>query len=413
MPDLLWARKRPLLEKRQVAWQSMKTLMDACEAEGRSVNTDEKAQFDQWESEIDSAEADLEVIMRAEKVSSRMGQPFGLDPELLPGGDAPPPEDKAEIERRAMFVDYIKGRPVERRAYQADSDIEGGNFLAPQVVAARLIQGVKDQTFMRVISDVQPLLVAESLGVVTLDTDLGDADWTQELTQTTDDTALRVGKRELKPNPLTKEIRLSRTLVRRAPDAETLFLDRLAYRFGITNEKGFLTGTGAGQPLGVFTASADGIPTSRDVSTDNTTTAITADGLINCQMSTKVQYWNAGSWLFHRDAIKMIRKLKDSAAQYVWNPGGIGSGALAKGMPGTILDRPYYISEYAPNTFTTGLYVGLYGDFQYYWVVDALSLEVQRLEELYARTNQFGYIGRMETDAMPVLAEAFARVKLA
>ena len=37
---------------------------------------------------------------------------------------------------------------------------------------------------------------------------------------------------------------------------------------------------------------------------------------------------------------------------------------------------------------------------------------IQRLNELYARTNQVGFIGRLETDGMPVLGEAFARVKL-
>jgi len=40
-------------------------------------------------------------------------------------------------------------------------------------------------------------------------------------------------------------------------------------------------------------------------------------------------------------------------------------------------------------------------------------MEVQRLTELYARTNQIGFIGRLKTDGMPVTEEAFARVKLA
>ena len=71
------------------------------------------------------------------------------------------------------------------------------------------------------------------------------------------------------------------------------------------------------------------------------------------------------------------------------------------------------MSEYAPNTFTTGLYVGIIGDFSRYWIVDSLQLQFQRLVELYAATNQVGCIGRAETDAVPVLAEAFARVKLA
>jgi hypothetical protein len=40
-------------------------------------------------------------------------------------------------------------------------------------------------------------------------------------------------------------------------------------------------------------------------------------------------------------------------------------------------------------------------------------MEMQRLEELFAATNQVGLVGRMESDGMPVLSEAFVRVKLA
>jgi HK97 family phage major capsid protein len=168
-----------------------------------------------------------------------------------------------------------------------------------------------------------------------------------------------------------------------------------------------MTGTGANQALGVFTASNDGIPTSRDVSTGNTTTSIQTDGLIEAKYSLRPGYMAKASWIFHRDAVKQIRKLKDGDGQYIWQQG------LTGGQPDRILDSPFKMSEYAPNTFTTGLYVGIIGDFKYFWVVDALSFEIQRLVELYARTNQDGFIGRFETDGMPVLGEAFARVKLA
>ena len=46
-------------------------------------------------------------------------------------------------------------------------------------------------------------------------------------------------------------------------------------------------------------------------------------------------------------------------------------------------------------------------------VADALSMQIQRLNELYVETNQVGFIGRPETDGAPVLEEAFVRVKLA
>jgi HK97 family phage major capsid protein len=53
------------------------------------------------------------------------------------------------------------------------------------------------------------------------------------------------------------------------------------------------------------------------------------------------------------------------------------------------------------------------GDFSNYWIVESLSFEIQRLNELYAATNQVGYITRAELDGMPVLEEAFVRIKLA
>ena len=70
------------------------------------------------------------------------------------------------------------------------------------------------------------------------------------------------------------------------------------------------------------------------------------------------------------------------------------------------------MSEFTPNTFTSGLSVGMLGDFSQSWIADALSMRMQRLIELYAATNQVGFIGRLEVDGMPVLSEAFVRVKL-
>ena len=82
------------------------------------------------------------------------------------------------------------------------------------------------------------------------------------------------------------------------------------------------------------------------------------------------------------------------------------------GEPDRLLGLPYFESEFVPNTFTTGLYVGILGDFSYYWIADDIQMQVQRLVELYAETNQVGLILRAATDAMPVLEEAFVRVKL-
>jgi len=103
----------------------------------------------------------------------------------------------------------------------------------------------------------------------------------------------------------------------------------------------------------------------------------------------------------------MIRRLKDGNSQYLWKAG------ISTDRPDTILDFPVHESEYCPNTFSSALYVGILGDFSFYWIADALDMTVKVLNELYAETGQIGYIGRAETDAMPVHETAFVRVKLA
>ena len=55
----------------------------------------------------------------------------------------------------------------------------------------------------------------------------------------------------------------------------------------------------------------------------------------------------------------------------------------------------------------------MHAKLQHHWIVDALSVTRQLLDELDAATNQVGFSGRMESDGAPVLEEAFARIKLA
>ena len=217
------------------------------------------------------------------------------------------------------------------------------------------------------------------------------------------------GKRELTPHPAARLLKVSNKLIRAAfLDAEKIVSDRLVYKHSIVQENGFLNGSGSNQPMGVFTAATAGfgISTSRDVSTGNTATAFTADGLIEALYSLKAQYRRKATWIFHRDGVKKIRKMKDGEGNYIWQMG------LTANKPDTILNCPYCESEYCPNTFTTGKYVGIIGDFKHYWIADALNIQIQRLVELFAANNQVGFIGRIECDGMPTVEEAFSRVTL-
>lgn len=393
---------RELKAKRTKLGADAKAIMEGATSAARSMTGEENTAFDALMDERDKTDG---MIERAEKL---------LDDERdtvddLPDDKRGKGEDSAET--KAFRAYLVNGRAAlseqQARALNMGSDPEGGYLMAPQQFVQQLLQNVDDMVAIRKLATVQQITTAESLGVPTLDTDLNDAEWTSELGTGSQDDSLRIGKRELRPNPMAKRVKVSRTLLRRAAiNPENIVRQRLEYKFGVTQEKAFMTGDGNKKPLGLFTASNDGIPTSRDVATGSAT-GITADGLIDAKYTLKSQYWAKARWLFHRDAIRIVRKLKDDNGQYVWQPG------LAADRPDVILEAPYEVNEFVPNTFTNGNYVGMFGDFSFYWIVDALSMDIQRLIELYAETNQVGFIGRLEADGMPVMAEPFVRLKAA
>jgi HK97 family phage major capsid protein len=217
------------------------------------------------------------------------------------------------------------------------------------------------------------------------------------------------GKRELRPHRIArKTVKFSKDLLENSRiDVEGVVTERVALALSRAFDNWYMTGNGANQPLGLFTASNDGIGTARDVNT-GLATGITADGLITIQDTLNDVYDANARWLFHKDAITLVRKLKDGNQQYLWQPG------LSAGAPSVILGKPYITATNVPNTYTNGLYAGMYGDFSYHWIANAASLSVQRLVELYALTGQIGLLfDGMGIDAMPVLSEAFVRIKCA
>lgn len=318
-------------------------------------------------------------------------------------------EARAALAYSRNHEGYLRGDMTlgELRALSADVAVSGGYLVAPMQMTMDLIQGVDDLVFIRRFATKHLVVNADGIGMPSLDADPADSDWTAEIATGSEDSTMAFGRRELKPYPLAKRIKVSNKLIRTAAkNAETLVRERLTYKFGVAEEKAFLLGHGANQPLGVFTASNDGIPTSRDVVTGSATN-FTFPGLYDAKYSMKGNYWNKPStaWGFHRDALKLISKLLDGQNRPLWEP------QVQIGQPDRLLGLPLYMSEFFPNTFTTGLYVGMLADWSYYHIADSLNLSIQRLSELYAETNQVGFIGRQELDGMPVLAEAFVRLK--
>ncbi len=395
---------REMLEKRAALVKSARELVDRADEEKRDLSAEEQETYDKHFAEIGKMDERIkkeEALREAERAIDTVEV---TDVKKTDGVRVAP---NATEEYRAAFREYLLNGKYDARALQMDLDESGGFTVVPEQFVKELLKAVDNQVFIRQYAKKFNVPNAAALGVPSLDADPADATWTAEIAIGSEDSTMDFGKRELKPYPLAQYIKVSRKLLRASAfNIEALINERLAYKFGVVEENAFLNGSGAGQPLGVFTASDDGVGTARDVSTGNAATSIGFDGLIGAKYHLKEQYHRNARWIFHRDAVAQISKLKDGEGQYIWRPSVIG------GEPDRLLNFPVHMSEYAPNTFTTTLYVGILGDFSYYWIADALNMEIQRLNELYAATNQIGFIGRKETDGMPVMAEAFARVKL-
>jgi HK97 family phage major capsid protein len=394
---------RELLAKRANLVSQARELHSLAERENRDFNQEEANQYNAIWGDIEALD---KRIQRSESLAGIESEARSDDPERPESGQRSTPQNDAQVRAFDAFLRTGAITP-EFRALQADSDVSGGFMTTPQQFVTRLIKAIDDLVYMRQWGTMNTVANAQSLGMPYLAADPSDADWTSELGTGNEDTSMSFGKRELSPKPLAKRIKVSNKLLRLNPDVEGLTIERLAYKFAISLEKAGLTGSGANQPLGVFTASDNGIPTSRDVATGNTTTALTFDGIKEAKYSLKAGYWREANWLFHRTAIKNLAKLKDGEGRYVWQ------NSVQAGQPDLLEGLPVGVSEYVPSTFTAGLYVGILGAFRYYHWADALDFSVQRLNELYAATNQTGFIGRLESDGMPVLAEAFVRVTLA
>lgn len=414
MPEAL----KDLLDKRMNRVEQARAILS--EAGDGELAADKRKQYDEIDKEIDTLTASIEGLKgdarRKEKLKSleerlaaegveRRTEPTQLniindDRKLKPFAT-----DAYNSDFRKFLRTGIVSQQMESLSLQSDADTAGGYLVSAEQFVMEMIKELDDEVIIRKLARRFVVPKAKSLGAPKRTSKASTFGWSSELQVSAADTSLKFGKRNLHPHHLTGEIDISRDLLNSAlTGPEEIVREEMARDAGEVQEEAFMAGTGVDQPLGIFTASAEGISTARDSATGSATD-LTADGLIDAFYKLKKAYRRRAEWLMHREGIKRARKLKGSDNNYLWQPG------LQAGEPDLLLGRPLNDSEFCPSTFTTGLYVGMFADFSYYWIVDALDMEIQRLEELLARSNQIGFIGRLKCDGAPILEEAFVRLK--
>lgn len=409
-------------EQRDALAKEAKGFLDLAEREKRSLTAEQEERIDKILTDCDRLEGEIRIeedeAATTEKRSrvdalvaglSRPSAPLPPDPVRPPSEDRQSqPNVMRDLLRRSGGWEHR----FEVRQVQGDQLSKGGYLLQPDQFIAELIQDVYNEVFLRRISRVIPVARACNIGAPSLKTRLAAPTWVGELTTGDADSTLEFGRRNLHPHPLALKIYVSKTLLAaNALNPETIVRDEIAYALGITQEDAYLNGNGQNKPLGVFTASTDGISTTRDVETASSGVMV-ADDIIELVGSLKEQYVRSATFVLHRGMKTRARKFKAGDGHYLWSPGVLAGGSLTQGMPESLEGRPIITSEYAPNTYTAGNYAMILGDFGKYWIVDALDMQIERLIELRAEYNQVEFILRYEGDAAPVREEAFSRLKL-
>jgi HK97 family phage major capsid protein len=294
----------------------------------------------------------------------------------------------------------------QRATLQKGLAAQGGVLLPMQMIPG-VMKALDESLFIAEQATVFNTPVGTRVGIRTLESDPDDGGWEGDVTESTEDTGTGFGGRELDPKRIEMSLPVSNTLLNAGVGVEQFLVQRLDFGLRRTIEKGAMTGNGANQPLGLFTVSDQGIPSSRDIVGDNSATAFTADTLMQTYTDIEQQYKSdpSFSWVMSRAALLNAMQLKDGDGRYIYQLNQI------QGRPDQLLGVPLRISEHAPNTFSANALVALLGALRYYVMQ---ITDIGMIRDPYSRStkNTTIFVPIVFADGMPWLSAAFRRVKL-
>lgn len=404
-----------LHDKRNATIAFLRAIVDKADKENRHLTSEERANIEK--AKVDVADIldeirKLDDVARIEAEAAAIQGNFRPD-NLSAGSDERAQPGHYEKAVKPALLSWLRGghsamSADEVRALQADLDTGGGYLNTPKPFMAGIIQAMDNLLFIRKLGQVFTMDSTEGFAP-TLDNDPSDPEWTAEISESdiSADSTMSIGRRKMTPHQLMKLVTVSLKQLIINPSFDAFVQARIGYKMSRAQEYHFLRGNGSNQPLGVFTASDSGIPTTRDVSTKNATTSISADNCKRVKHALKQGYWARAAWIGGRDWYTQVCELKGGDGHYLLRE------ALSAADPDRLLGCPVYLSEDAPSTFTTGQYVAVLGDWSYYGVAQLGTMRIQRLVEKFALQGKVGLLSTGHFDGMPLLAEAFSRQKLA
>lgn len=385
-----------LIEKRANLWKAMDAFLKAQTNEKGVLSEEDDAKYAAMEHDFDNLTKEIKRLEKRNAIEAELNMPMNR-----PIVGKPMVEDENEKKGRAS-KNYKKSfwnvmrqktvRPDIIDALQIGTDSEGG-YLVPEEYENTLVEALEEENIFRKLANV--INTSSGDRKIPVVASKGSASWVDEegTISDSDDAFSQVSIGAYKLGTL---IKVSNELLNdSAFNLESYISKEFARRIGSKEEEAFFTGNGTGKPIGIFNATGGaeiGVTTA-------SSTSITADEVIDLFYSLKAPYRKKAVWVLNDATVKAIRKLKDKNDNYLWQP------ALTASTPDTILGRPVYTSSYVP-TIAAGAKTIAFGDFSYYWIADRQGRIFKKLNELYAATDQTGFVATQRVDGKLVLPEA-------
>ncbi len=177
-------------------------------------------------------------------------------------------------------------------------------------------------------------------------------------------------------------------------DIEAYVLGLLAMRLGRITSLHYTVGTGVNQPFGILTQASVGYAAANGTSQ---VLAVVGDSLIELFHSVDPAYreLNNTAFMFNDTTLKVIRKLKDNNARYMFLP-GFEQGPPG-GVPDSLLGQKIVVNQQMPNMAASAKSI-LFGDFSFYTIRDAMDVLIRRFDDsAFALKGQVGFCAWMRS----------------
>ncbi len=382
--------------RRNTLWEQTKAFLEEHRGENGLVASDAVEQYDRMAQEVKDLGAEIERLEQQAQVDAQLAAPTSRP---VSGKPMLMTEERAATktgtkEYTEAFWNMIRNRGNYGEVHNALSvgeDSEGG-FTVPDEFERKLVEALEGNNIFRGMATV--IRTSSGTRKIPIAEDTGEASWIDEGEEIPEsDTTF--GQTMLSAYKLGTMIKISNELLNdSAFDLASYIARRFGVRMGNAEERAFITGDGVGKPLGLLDDAGAKIGV-----TAAKTTAISFDEVFQLYYALKAPYRKKAEFLCNEALVLQLMTIKDNNGNYIWKPG------LDIGKPDTLLNRPLKTSAFMPEV-AAGNKVMAFGDYSYYWIADRQNRTFRRLNELYARTDQVGFLTTQRVDGKLILPEA-------